>query len=291
MAQVNASPAVALRILTHAWPKAARGDAKAVHETRVASRRLREALRLLDHPRRESRRLARDLKHVTRMLGPVRELDVSRALLMNLAKAEPWLAAAIERLDVRLLEVSTVRRGRLAREMARLDEKDLFERIGHVMKRAHAGRRVSLDDRARIAERIAGRAAEARAAADSAGALYAAEALHDARIKTKKLRYALEVGRAARMAGAGQAATSLRRYQDLLGDLHDHQVLAEHAARLQSRLPMEDDDLGALSDLLAYLETQNRKLHAEFVSRRDSLVALDDHHANNFTRATQTYRA
>jgi CHAD domain-containing protein len=221
----------------------------------------------------------------------VRELDVSRRLLADLKKEEPWLSPAIERVDVRLLEVDTSRRERLAKRMATLDEEDLFERVGHVIKRAQAGRRVSLDDRARIAARIAERASEAKAAADSAGALYAAEALHDVRIKTKKLRYALEVGRAARMAGAARAASRLRGYQDLLGDLHDHQVLSEHAARLQSRLPLEDDDLGALSDLLAYLETQNRRLHAEFVSRRDALVALADQLAKSFTRATQSFRA
>lgn len=291
MPQVNASPDVALRILTDSWPKALKGDGRGLHAVRVASRRLREALRLIDHPRRESRKLARELKRITRVLGPLRELDVSRALLGALAKSEPWLAPAAQLVDVRLLEIGAVRRARLTGRLRELDEKDLFDRIGHVLKRAHAGRRVSLDDRARIASLIAERAAGVRAAADAAGALYATEALHEVRIKTKKLRYALEVGRAARLAGAGPAATRLRRYQNLLGDLHDHQELSAHATRLQSRLPLEDDDLGAISDLLVYVETQCRKLHAEFVSHRSALVGLADQLARAFTRTTESLRA
>ena len=67
MPQVNASPDVALRILTDSWPKALKGDGRGLHAVRVASRRLREALRLIDHPRRESRKLARELKRITRI--------------------------------------------------------------------------------------------------------------------------------------------------------------------------------------------------------------------------------
>jgi len=225
MAQVNASPGVALRIFADAWPRAMRGEPKAVHAVRVASRRLREALRLISHPKRESRKLARELKRLTRLLGPVRELDVSRSLVAALAGTVPDLAAASERVDVRLLEVATARRQRLAKRMADVDEKALIERVGHILRRSRSGGRLDAEDRRRLSDRIAARAKDVAEAADSAGALYAPEALHLVRIRTKKLRYALEVGRVARLRGAAQAATRLRRYQDLLGELHDYQVL------------------------------------------------------------------
>jgi CHAD domain-containing protein len=291
MAQVNASPGVALRIFADAWPRAMRGEPKAVHAVRVASRRLREALRLIGQRKRESRKLARELKRLTRLLGPVRELDVSRTLVGALAAKDPDLAAACERVDAKLLEIVTVRRQRLAKGMAGIDEKELIDRLGHILRRSRPGGRLPAESRQRLSERIASRAGDAAEAADSAGALYAPEALHEARIRTKKLRYALEVGRAARIPGAARAATSLRSYQDLLGELHDYQVLSAQAARLQSRLPLEDDDIGAISDLLATVETRCRKLHAEFVSRRAALVTSTYQLEKAFSARSQSTKA
>src|SRR5262249_4081152 len=158
--QVNASPGVALRILANEWPRAMRGEPKAVHAVRVASRRLREALRLIDHPHRESKKLARDLKQLTRLLGPVRELDVSRGLIRPLAKNEPNLAAASERVDVRLLEVATGRRQRMAKRMAEIDERELSSRVGQILRRSRSGTRLSGDDRQRLSDRIAQRASD-----------------------------------------------------------------------------------------------------------------------------------
>jgi CHAD domain-containing protein len=291
MAPVNASPGVALRIFAHSWPRAMRGEPKAVHSVRVASRRLREALRLISHPKRESRKLARELKRLTRVLGPLRELDVSRALVATLAGTEPDLAAACERVEVRLLEVAIARRQRLAKWMADIDEKELIDRVRRILRRSRSGGRLDAEDRRRLADRIAARAKDVAEAAHSAGALYAPEALHIVRIRTKKLRYALEVGRVARLAGAAQAATRLRRYQDLLGELHDYQILSSQAARLQSRLPLEDDDIGAISDLLTYVETRCRKLHADFVSRRGALVTATNQLETSFSERSQSTKA
>ena len=131
---------------------------------------------------------------------------------------------------------------------------------------------------------MAARAEAVSAGAESAGALYAPEALHDVRIAAKKLRYALEVARTARVTGAAAAATRLRKYQDLLGRLHDLQILAAHVARLQARLPVDDEDLGALSDLLVYLEDRCRTLHATFVERRAPLVTLTSELASGVAR-------
>src|SRR4029450_3439796 len=79
------------------------------------------------------------------------------------------------------------------------------------------------------------RAAPPREAAESAGALYAPEALHAVRIAAKKLRYALEVARAVRVAGAASAARRLRQYQDLLGVVHGLQIVSAHASRPSAR--------------------------------------------------------
>ena len=235
---------------------------------------------------REGRKLARELRRLTRALGPIRELDVCRNLLRTIATARPDLALACERADTHLVEVAARRRARLAKSLGNLDLRTLVARVDahlrHIRDRADPARRPI--DRVRLASRIAERADDVGAAAESAGALYAPEALHAVRIRTKKLRYALEVGRVARLSGAAPAATRLRRYQDLLGDLHDLQVLASHVGHLQSRLPLEDADLGALSDLLVHVENRCRELHAGFVGKRAALVALVDQVAAAFSR-------
>ena len=62
-----------------------------MHRARVATRRLREALPVLDGERRGLRRLRKDLRALTRALGPVRELDVTLGLIVRLLHDEPAL--------------------------------------------------------------------------------------------------------------------------------------------------------------------------------------------------------
>ena len=69
--------------------KAETGDVTAVHQARVASRRLRELLPILELDPRVSRKLGRRLRKVTRALGPVRELDVLLTLGRDWDAATP----------------------------------------------------------------------------------------------------------------------------------------------------------------------------------------------------------
>jgi len=48
---------------------------------------------------------------------------------------------------------------------------------------------------------------------------------------------------------------------------------------------VEDEDLGALSDLLVYLEDQCRTLHATFVERRAPLVTLTNELGSGVSQA------
>src|SRR5437773_8558593 len=60
------------------------GDVRALHRTRVASRRLRELLPILQLDPDLARKLVRRLRRVTERLGTVRELDVLLLLLDEL---------------------------------------------------------------------------------------------------------------------------------------------------------------------------------------------------------------
>ena len=67
-------------------PAAQAGDEISVHQARVASRRLREALPVLGARADEQAldRAEKRVRRITRALGPVRELDVTLLLLAEL---------------------------------------------------------------------------------------------------------------------------------------------------------------------------------------------------------------
>ena len=109
-----------------------------------------------------------------------------------------------------------------------------------------------------------------------AGAVYVAERLHLVRIALKKLRYALELK--ADMAG-GRAETPplrvLRRGQELLGRLHDLQVLIDRVRQMQAS--SSSPDLTAWRDLdliVTTLENDSRRLHARYMRQRSALETL-----------------
>jgi hypothetical protein len=128
-----------------------------------------------------------------------------------LAETEPDLAAASERVDVRLLEVAVARRQRLAKRMADIDEKALIERVGLSCAARVRGGRLIAEDRRRLADRIAARATDVAEAAERRRPLRP-EALHLVRIRTKKLRQRAEIGRVAGLLV--RPRRHARRYQN-----------------------------------------------------------------------------
>jgi CHAD domain-containing protein len=61
--------------------------------------------------------------------------------------------------------------------------------------------------------------------------------LHELRIRTKKLRYALEILKPLFSATSGEPPIELcRTLQDVLGEFHDHTVLIERLQRHQQEL-------------------------------------------------------
>src|SRR4051794_27671071 len=100
MAVSRRAPALLLQqrlsALRRMLPGARNGDVQAVHQARVATRRLRAALPLLVVGK-SGRRLEHAARQLTGVLGPVRELDVALEMLDELsqAKASPAPAAAV----------------------------------------------------------------------------------------------------------------------------------------------------------------------------------------------------
>lgn len=264
-----------LLALTQQVPLALAGNVEGVHQARVASRRLREFLPLLSPAPdgdRTVRRLRKQVRRVTRALGPVRELDVAMLTLDGLAVTRPEDAAAIAvvRAAMEPERASAVER------MEHVLEHAAFDRIrAGVVEAASAfvspaARRTLAMS---LAARIASRANTAALAVEDTGTIYAADRLHRARIALKKLRYTLEL---AEDCGGVRLPGTLRRLkevQDILGTLHDHDVLA---ARVRDGAAGATDagQHAALVALASHLDQDTRERHSEFLRIRPALTVV-----------------
>jgi CHAD domain-containing protein len=265
-----------LRALEKHLPAAANGNADALHQARVASRRVREALPLLSSGGR-ARRLERQVRRITRALGPVRELDVALRILDDVAKSGDAPRPAV----ARLREAVALERRLLQADMRRRLEACDLEKLRR--KAAGAARKdatpATRDPRRleRARERAARRAARLRAAIATAGSVYLPDRLHEVRIAVKKLRYALELVRELSRSKAAAKLRSLRHVQDLLGRMHDLEVLIARTRAVQGAQGAPTLELsGEMDRLVRRFETECRQLHAQYMAARAALLAICD---------------
>lgn len=253
-----------------------RGNIRAVHRTRVASRRLRELLPVLQLDSASTDKLARRLRKITRALGPVRELDVLLLLVDELQKSGRHDAEALAavRDHIQRDRERSKATNEVAVELRRVA--DRLDRTARELDHADRGS----DGRAwrwALDARVARRALMLTRAIDEAGALYLPGRLHSVRIALKKFRYAVEL---SAEAGRPMDAANLRlleRWQDLLGRLHDVQVLLDRVRQAQaSQTPVSPAAEEGLNRLLGTLEATCRQIHARYIRQRGAMTALSE---------------
>jgi CHAD domain-containing protein len=244
-------------------------DPEDVHQMRVASRRLRAALQVVEgvYAPDQIRRYRRGLRRVAQALGDVRDLDVFREhVLAYLATLPEEARAEIAPLVAAVEEQRTQVRATL------LD--DLDERRYHKFKRAFAGFLTTpgegldggdeVDATTRVRD-FAGSAIWRRyeqwRAHEVALAHPTDEGLHQARIAGKRLRYTLEFFAEALGPNIEQALAPLTALQECLGALQDSVV-----ARQRVRALGLDEHAG----VRAYLEARD----AEGAARLETLPRL-----------------
>ena len=265
--------------LLQAMPAAQAGDETSVHQARVASRRLRQALPLLgvradlDALDRAGKRVRR----ITRALGPVRELDVTLLLLAELGKKGTVPARAIARVRAAVVEERMQRR----REMLAAIKPSKLDKLRKRLVRVASPDSAPLTKRSALVEanaQAARRAVELREAIERAGGIYVADRLHRVRVAAKKLRYALEIQRELTRSRSTSALNRLRTQQDLLGRMHDLEMLIARTRAAQSAPGAPDLRLsGDLDRLVRLLETECRRLHGQYIAARRTLLAICDH--------------
>jgi CHAD domain-containing protein len=208
---------------------------------------------------------------VTRLLGRSRELDVALETLHAIEERAPdrAVAAAAVRAHVVRERAEAGREVRAHRAGVGVD--DLAAGTLALAGRSESPAAIRACAR-RVAARLGRRATELEHAVVGAGFIFAPGPLHGVRIALKKFRYALEVAERLgrfRLAGSMQR---LKRLQDLLGDLHDLQVLGGMArdVMVQARVSRR----AGLESLVGGIDDEIRALHSQFLAERESIVAL-----------------
>ena len=269
------------------------GDVTGIHQSRVATRRLREALPLVASGS-ASRKLERTIRRLTRALGPVRELDVALQTLDELEQTDvPRGAIAC----LRQL-IASERHTMHAEAVKAIDRADLERLRQNLMTGAAAAAEPARAHLARAQQRAARRAERLRVAIDNAAGIYLPERLHQVRIAAKKLRYAIEMVRpGASVARTGRPATrslrstsgqlaALKKAQDLLGRMHDLEVLIARTRAVQATSQALSLKLsGELDQLVRRLEMECRLLHGHYMASRAQLVEICDRVEKHASRA------
>jgi CHAD domain-containing protein len=267
------------------------GDVRALHRTRVASRRLREILPVLQVDPDVARRLGRRLRKVTQRLGTVRELDVLCLVIDELRQSGLYDSQTVRRLAAAVGDERAHARDKL---LAKLPTAELHRIAGKLDKIADdlKTRKSSRSWRWALDARVTHRALALKDALVDAGALYLPERLHTVRIALKKLRYAREVSAEASGIKVKGELRAFKRGQDILGRLHDMQVLIERVRQLQLSLtPPEATMRRKLDELTMALENHCRRLHARFMHQRSTVVTMCDRAAGLTPSAAAARRA
>jgi CHAD domain-containing protein len=274
-----------LNELSAVWPDFVNGHTTGLHKTRVASRRIREALPIVGVSASPAKvkKLSRKMRALTRSLGPIRELDVELTMLDDESRNDGVPGRAIEMVRREVASRRQALREELADNGPVTDLKKLLKKLERVGKReegrgkkgkTHASdSKIEAQWRGVLAVRLMRRAKALAAALDEAGPVYVPERLHEVRIATKKLRYALEIAADTGVAAATPLVRVMKRHQERLGRLHDLQVLLKHVRKTEAS-PGNGSRVNDLTPYADSLDRECRRRHADFVDHRSELVSV-----------------
>jgi CHAD domain-containing protein len=247
-------------------------DPEGVHSMRVASRRLRSALRDF-MPYIRKRGLGSTLKQIRSIadaLGEVRDQDVAIMALHNLAsKATPEIAIALQDLLESRKEIRRLVRkqleDRLAHDQLKLLSDDFSKAVDKATgtsdkQSAMSYRRVARDvirDRLQDFEKLG----------DGLYTPFESERLHEMRIAGKRLRYAIELFAEGWDTKILNVAKRAARLQSSLGLLHDCDVWIESFGTqiVKAKRAKHQHEVDAFTWILCHFtSTRTRHLHKCF---------------------------
>lgn len=250
---------------------AAKGrDSEAVHAMRVATRRLRSTLDVLGADLDVRDDLAKRLAWIARVLGRVRDRDVLIELLEHSASGLGLRGGEAARLRALLARLRGGRHEQLLKLRAAFARRR-WARLLKSLKR-FAREPKLLPGTGEPAARVRAQADQLAAAITAHGGMTAAKPtsgqLHELRIDFKRLRYVLEVHAALDLLAFGTELKLAREMQDVLGLLHDHDLLIARLDRGKGAFGGPWNRLRpALAGSRGRLLRRFRRLRAEWIAQ------------------------
>jgi len=244
------------------------GDVDAVHDARVATRRVRELLALVPLAPgrgRQEEDVVKDCARIGRALGRVRDIDVQIASIKEVEAHTPQAAPSLVlvRQDYECDRLTKMRR--LIKTLERVDVEAVLRTIGEEHASGLKMRLVAAGWKPQLRRQIMERAEAAIDQIGHATGVYFPKRAHSARIAIKRLRYAAEIAEATGAPRLAPAIKALSKVQAILGDLHDRQELADRLKRYQKRDGVEADHLKVTRQVLS---GEVHALHAKYLERR-----------------------
>lgn len=255
-------------------------DADAIHDMRVASRRLQQVLDLLyPKPRpQEYRRLRRQVRRCRQVLGDVRNFDVLLEIVgrslgrKRSARREAWTAVH-HFLLMRRSETFL----RTTRKIGKINLSVFYVNLKELLHRDKAQDHSAEHHVHGVASLQPGFAKDLTSALESTWGRFEdqiershrearPEIIHGARIATKRLRYLLEVFHEFGVPGSADALVCLRQLQKDLGDWHDLEVLEQTVIEMLARKEFLRDQL-PLAMQVEKLVLHNRENKAVLVEK------------------------
>ena len=242
------------------------GQADAVHEMRLATRRLRVSLRYFGalFPASEFRQVQRQLRRATRTLGEIRSLDVNLQLLRHAAKYLPAGTAAVQRKLTGELLAARQPHVRDLRELLQTFATSHFEariRTLALKPRPLDEQRVLADAQdfiAKLRRQLRRRFKNCRHDERSG------PAFHKLRVAAKRYRYALETSTAVFQTSATAQVNAVKTLQECLGECHDLEVWLEFLGGCRRQWKKADNPLaGRLTNVLTFFQGEHEVAFAD----------------------------
>ena len=258
-----------LKVLKHEAGSRTGADIEDVHDMRVATRRIRSTLRLLDpyYKPKAIEPFNRQLRKTARALGVVRDLDVMINNLQKFAASLPAEhAVALQPVLARLDEERTAARADLNKALDKKSYRRFLKDFGAFLTKPGAGAQAIDPD---AVQPVQVRHVLPTLIYEHLGSVRAYDAvlegakpetLHALRIEFKRLRYAVTLFSDVMGSSIKNYVTEIKKMQDHLGVLNDATVAQERLTELINRLDPQTD-AAAIEVLRTYVTQTDAELH------------------------------
>jgi CHAD domain-containing protein len=238
---------------------------EAVHDLRVAARRLLAALDLarVFSPKPSLQKTRRELKRFLDELDDLRDTQVQLVDFTDLLETFPQARGIVK--DLKKQEKKLLRAAENELKKARLAE--ISERVEKARARLEAEIPAEGFDAALLSsvDEAFGRAKQAHGQVDAGEA----ESIHRLRVAFKKFRYSVEAARPLLRKVPKTIFKDMHNYQGKMGDVQDTRVMLEMLAEFAERNPEAD-----LAPVREALEKRRAELVATFMQVKDELSAF-----------------